>query len=733
MIFRFGFGEVFEPQTGKGIEEDGFWGFLGDPVVLQVGAAILFLLVFLRFFWVLKRSLRRTRARKQLTDYLEAVENVFSGDAKSAVPKLERVLSVDPENLGARLALARAHLDLKRPAEAHRRNLEAIEVFGAEGAGVEFAMIRSLIAAGEEGEALERLERAEERFPNDKALLELSWELHEECGLFELAVRAGKKILAERPNEENRKRLARTSAKAGTHFLERGKEKEALIYFKESLSLNSDEIQAKRGILALDPRKGEGGIEHSLLSFESKDLKDGAPQHSLEKVGESACPVFPDAWRDVLTDAQCPACHAPRNPDWEHCRSCGDAGPSVYSNENYLRVLANPGEALDGIERNETWIRTQLEKAQLGDEKALKELEGAGEDCLQQLIHFLCTTPQPLPSLFGLCLKLSKKNPDVFIQAVKRFGEDPSGFWDFLRFETPGRSLLAELVGDLGSTALEAFRRERDSAESLSKPQSRSMILDYFIGLKDAQEFDALFARFSPFEILRHLNQSSPSRVADLMVVLAASEGPSRSLFVEEALGCEEGLLLALVRARGEARESIMKWVLAKGPRPSLIYRLVEDLDKDDTGVLERVLNGFAWEGRKIMVERFADPRLSARCSEILRRVLLHAGPGVIADLCRCFGSAPAPSDDRIRSLMACFGEDAIPEILRAYKQHKGLLAFLGIQQNLARHAKSLLLRVLAQVDPRRESFGEIEAVEKDPELLSLARFLCSQKGNPNA
>ncbi len=712
-----------EQDIGKEAGGSSLWGLLGDPVFLQVGAALLFLLVLLRIFWVLKRSLRRTRARKRLTDYLEAVENVLSGDPKSAVPKLERVLSDDPENIGARLALAGAHLDLQRPAEAHRRNLEAIEIFGAEGAGVELAMIRSLIAAGEEGEALERLEKAEKLFPGDKALLELSWQLHEECGFFQAAVRAGKKVLADMPSERNRKRLARTSAKAGTFLLERGKKEEAFSLFQESLGLNPDDIQAKRGILSLEPGRGETWLKEPLLPLGNQESPKGLEEY----------PLSSGIWRDVLTDAKCSVCHAPRNPEWDQCRSCGDEGPSIYSHEGFLRVVSNPGEKLDGIERNSAWLQIQLEKAQNGDEAALNELESTGEEGLPLFLRFLCTTPQPLQGLFSLCLRLARKNPQFFLKAVRRFEEDQSGFWDFLRLETPGRRIIGELVGSLGPPALDVFRKERDLAESLSKPQRRSMILDFFVGLKDPEEFDSLFARFSPFEILRHLNQSSPSRVADLMAVLASSDGPSCSLFMEEALGCEEALILALRRTQNDSQERILHWIQAKGPRPSLIHRLVEEMDHEPTAVLEKALGCFALDGRKVLVERFADPCLSPQCSQALQRVLLEAGPGVIADLCRCFGSAPAPSDDRIRSLLVQFGAEAVPEIFRAYKQHKGLLAFLGVQQNLARHARSLLLRVLAQVAPNEKTFLEIESFEKDPELLSLIRFLRTRDGGRDA
>ncbi|GEM_PF-2743420 len=715
--------EGFAWGQSQGAGEQNFWSFLSDPTFLQVGVALLFLLVLLRVAWVLKKSLRRTRARKRLTDYLEAVESVLSGDAKSAVLKLERVLSEDPENLGARLALAKADLELHRPAEAHRRNLEAIEVFGAEGAGVEYAMIRSLIAAGEEGEALEHLKAAASRFPGDQDLLELSWELHENCGLFEAAIRAGKKVYSNRPNNENRMRLARTFAKAGAFFLERGKKKEALESFKESLSLNSDEIQAKRGYLSLNPTEGEKLLGQPLFVLKENELPpDGrAPQPSLDPLGE------------IFTDAECPVCHAPRNPEWESCKSCGDNAPSVYAHDQYMRVVPNPRETLDGIERNESWLQLQLEKIQHGDEGALSELEAAGERSLPLLLRFLCTTAHPQQSLFDLCLRFAQKNPQAFLQAIKNFKNNRSGIRDLLGLETPGRNLIADLVGSLGGSGLEAFRKERDSAEALSHPQRRSMILDYFIGLKDAEEFDALFARFSPFEIIRHLNQSSPSRVADLMLALASSEGPSCSLFVEEALGCEDALILALGKSKGEVQKRILQWVLNKGPRPSLIHRLVEKLDQDNVEIIETALNGFALEGRKVLVERFADPRLPPRCSAVLQRVLLQAGPGVIADLCRCFGSAPAPSDDRICAVLVQFGVEAVPEILRAYKQHRGFLAMLGIQQNLARHARSLLLRVLAQIAPKSQAFLEIESFEKDPELLSLVRYLRTQEGGSSA
>ena len=723
-----------QDHQANGISSGHSWTSLGDPLFLQVGVGLLLLLVLFRVFWVLKRSLHQTRARKRLIEYLEAVESVFSGDAKSAVPKLERVLSDDPENLGARLALARAQLQLQRPAEAHRRNLEAIEVFGAEGAGVELAMIRSLIAAGEESEALERLESVEDRFPGIPAIWELSWELHEECGLYEKAVRAGKKVLAERSREEIRKRLARTTAKAGTLLLQRGEKKKALAFFKESLGLNPEEIQAQRGLLALDPNNGQRILESSLLTLENSGRKPAGSE--LSKVGKSKQEegiLQQIHIGDLLTDAECPSCHAPRNPERNQCQSCGDDSPSIYAHESYSRVISNPGETLDGIEQNEAWIGLQLEKAQKGEESVLEELEATGSHCLPSLLRFLCSTPQPLQSIFDLCLRLGRKFPEDFLQAIHGLMGDKGGFWDFLRLEAPGKKVIRDLVCNLGTSALPAFREERDSSEALSKPQRRSMILDFFLGLKDPTEFDSLFARFSPFEIIRHLNQSNPSSVADLMVALASSESLSRSLFVEDALECEEALILALERSTDNARKTIMQWIVTKGPRTSLIHRLVEKLDSQDPEPFEAALRAFALDGRKVLVERFADPSLSNRCSDSLQRVLLQAGPGVIADLCRCFGSAPAPSDDRIRSLLVHFGPAAIPEILRAYRQQRGFLSLIGFQQNLARHARSLLLRVLHQIDPQGECFKTIESFEKDPELLSLIRYFHLQDGGDHA
>ena len=170
--------------------------FLEDPVVLEVTAVTLLALLLLWFFLSLRSSLRSLHGRRQLVDYLDGLEALLAGDPERARNRLTPVVEIDPENLGARLALGEALYKLDNPAEAHRQHIEAHQVFQAESPSVHLSLSKDLRKAGEHLDALGHLDKAIDKRPRDEKLLQESWSLREEMGRFEEAFAAGQLLFS---------------------------------------------------------------------------------------------------------------------------------------------------------------------------------------------------------------------------------------------------------------------------------------------------------------------------------------------------------------------------------------------------------------------------------------------------------------------------------------------------------------------------------------------------------
>ena len=242
----------------------GVLDWLEDPLVLEVAAISLGVILILGMIWSVRSSLTKLHGRRHIVKYLDGIEAALAGDPKMAAALLGEVVTADPENLGARLYLGDALRKLGRPVEAHRQHVEAREVSENDGPALQLRLIQDLHAAGESADALDRLEQALERWPRDRELLGEALEVFSSSGRFEDALRAGRSLQSSAPDSSRRERLASLACQVAYQRLQRGDRESAARFFREALTNDGEHELARIGLAIADPGQSEQRSERLL-------------------------------------------------------------------------------------------------------------------------------------------------------------------------------------------------------------------------------------------------------------------------------------------------------------------------------------------------------------------------------------------------------------------------------------------------------------------------------------
>ena len=712
-----------------------------DPLVLEVFFFSLVTCVILYFLVSFRAKLNALRGRKQLRSYLEGVEACLAGDFEKARELLHPVVEADPENTAARLTLGDALFELDSPSEAHRQHMEAKQVFDAEGPLVHLALARDLRAAGSWPEAVEHIDLALEESPKDEAILREAWSLKEEAGLFPQALEAGRVMFAKIGGSEIRRRLAATAAKAGKASLAHGRRDKARQYFRESLGFDPDNLDARKGLLILEPDKT---LEAELLAVEGKGtaLEDVVLPADRALVGGRGPSSFDQAARRVLAlfpEAICPFCGTAWLENGSQCQSCKRETTPVYAEAEMAARVDNPDALADEIEENEAWFRLLARRMRDGDEAAIVEVLGAGNAALLGIMAVLLeegdvNNDKGEGRLASVLVTQGTKHPNALLEARNMLKQKSRSVLEFFSPSPDIDDRLAPIFRHLGKEALPSFERLLGDATALADRGIRRLIIDYFLGLADIEVFEKLAARYSPVEIVRHLNRVPPQELAALVAAMPAGESFLRdAILLDPNLDQDEALVLALAKTGEDSVARFQDLFAQRGASRDLLAALVTMLGNEDHGAkrAELMLESFLPTTVHQLVAGFADPDACPAALIRLERLLLAAGSKAVVELIRVFGSAPSEVDDRTIQLIAALGKTAVHELELAYQQQ---LSLLGRIQNVVllrgRHPRGCLIRALGLIRDccAETALGKLLEEESDPELLSLVRETLRQK-----
>ncbi|MEZ5989608.1 MAG: tetratricopeptide repeat protein [Planctomycetota bacterium] len=692
--------------------------FLTDPRVLEVAAIAAILTLVLWLLLSLRRSIRSLHGRRQLVSYLDGLEALLSGDPERAKKRLAPVVEADPENLGARLALGEALYALDRPAEAHRQHFEAQQVFQAEGPTMLLSLARDLRKAGEHGEALDHLDRALDKKPRDEVLLEESWSLREEMGRYEEAYEAGARLLPRSDDQARRRRLAQTAALAGQCRLVDGDRGQARRWFRRSLELDPDNLCARRGRLLCEPELALSGLEQDATALPATTGAAAAlpaPLATAERL-LALCP-----------EAVCPSCGAERElGDERPCPACAAATPPRFVVAGSTAVLDDPQALCDEIEESDAWFERLAARAATGDEDAREDLVDAGGRALCQLLTVWLDLrdERGKQRLELLLVELGTRHVEELLAARKALRERRNRVLDLLAGARNLDRELGRVFRGLGWEALPRFERLLEEGEGLADPGLRGLVIDYFLGLGDLQVFEKLAPRYSPVEIVRHLNQVPPQDLVPLFRKLP--EGPSflrDALLLDPNLDQDRALVEAYAACEDEAAPRFEELFAELGPSRDLWTGLVGLLDRDEParGRAATLLALHASASVRYLVPPFVDPERDEGTLARLADLLRLAGGACVHELVRAFGSSPSRVDQRCIGLLASLGPTAVPALVQAYATHLTLLGKLQSALFRGRHPRACLVEALARVPgPEAEAaLVQLQGRESDADLGS--------------
>lgn len=719
---------MFEPMTQKAGEATGdsslqvLLDFLEDPVVLEVALLSLLAILFVWLFFSLRSSLRSLQGRRQLVDYLDGLEALLAGDPERARKRLTPVVEIDPENLGARLALGEALYELDNPAEAHRQHIEAHQVFQAESPSVHLSLSKDLRMAGEHGDALMHLDKAIEKRPRDEKLLQESWSLREEMGRYDEAFAAGQLLFSKEETEAHRRRLAQTAAKAGEHALGRGENREARDWFQKALHLDSENLAARRGSLMLEPRELEAAASY----LPEAALLVGGDRHQASQLPAS----LENTLLSLFPEAECPRCGAARGIEKTGaCPSCESMDLPVFPCDQGLLRFEDPEALLDEIEENRGWFERLARRCAAGEEEAREEIrEASGKAILPLLVVYLAEPKGPgREALAQLLVELGNRHPGELLSARIWMKESRNKVLDFLTGVPNLDRELGTLFRRLGSEALPAFQDLLDHGVGLEDPGLRELVIDYFVGLGHLSSFERLAPRYSPVEIVRHLN-----RVPAQDLVPLIQEMPEGSSFLRDAilmdpnLDHDEALVEAFARCPEDVVNRLGALIEDLGPSRDLLTGMVGLLAREPSVALRArgILEAHVVKALKYIVAAYADPASQECALPHLEALLLDAGPLSVRELVRVFGASPSYSDDRCIHLIAQLPDEAIASIQEAYEQQVSLIGKLQSVLFRGRHPRRCLIRALEENSSPRAlpALRSLVQAENDAELSSLLR-----------
>jgi tetratricopeptide (TPR) repeat protein len=636
------------------------WSLGAEPGVVEVLLAATVLAVVLVLWWRLA----------PLLDYLLGVEQALHGDLRGAQKRLASVVDADPENHYARLLLGKVLAELGEPAKAHTQHLYLQRAFGIDSPENDLLLAHSLLGAGMPAEAAAAAERALQRAPERADGWEFVYRARLQNGDFDGAAIAGKRLLDLLRDGGRRAQLgsdlARTLAQAGAERLRRGDTAAATTALQQAARLHPESDALP--LLAARLEAARDGVERTARAR----LADAPEAGALVPVGRavalpvaSGLPMATLAGLSVPSRWTCRACGAPLPGSLGQCPRCHSRAPALLQEPALVAQLASASHTMDAIDQNDVYVQ-RLVRSLLdgqGAERAtargeLLELrEAAVEELLRQAWHrtgeaqeaaielLRAMGPAIAPSLFAASDALEQQRlfPVGSRSPAALVGRIVQGF---------DRSALPH-VGPLFSSA---------------RPEHRKILIDFFLGLADLDQFQLVLERFPPLEILGRLNKCDSDVLRRFLQAVPAGHFVAESLLLEPAFYREDEVLAAIPGARDPA--VLTRSLLRRGPSRTLTKALIAALDEPEfAAVAQRILGELGAPVVDHVLAAFTDFERSAAERHRLGEVLTDIGVPAVEELCSSFAPEPAAFDDELGRILVAIGDPAVPALRDAYER----------------------------------------------------------------
>lgn len=668
-----------QPVAGDG----SFWQWLlalgREPGVVEFLLTALVLGAVVLCWWRLARLVRNAQSRAALGDYLLGVEQALHGDLGGAHRRLAAVVARDPENHYARLLLGKVLAERGAPEEAHQQHVCLKTAFGIDSLDNELLLARSLLAAGLAREAADTAERALQRAPEQAAGWDFVYRARLQSSDLEPALAAGRRLLGLLRDGTARRRfaddLASTLAAAGSERLQRGDAAGAAAMLQDARRLSADAVGVP--LLAARLEASTAGVPSTVQRL----LTDGAATAALVPLGSAAAiaapavlPMAALAGLEPPARFCCRACRAPLADAVAECPRCRAVRPATLREPRLVDELASPLQAMDAIDVNDAHVQRLVRRV----------LEGPGDGRAAARTELLELRELAVPQLLRAAWQQSGTAQDAAVEVLRAMGPAiaPSLFAasDALQQERLlplGSRSPAALVGRIVQGFDRAALPHVQPLFASARPEHRKILIDFFLGLADLDQFQLVLERFPPVEILHRLNKADGDVLRRFVQAVPRGHFVAETLLVEPTFDRDDELLAAIPGAADP--DVLIGVLLRRGPTRGLGKVLVGALAEPSlAGVAERVLVELGPGMLEHVLVAFGDPECSPGERVRLARVLVLGGAAASALVVDCFGPEPTALDDELRAVLAGIGDAAVPVLQAAYG-HQGWLERVSI------------------------------------------------------
>ncbi len=659
------------PTAPAPAADGSFWQWLFDlgqkPGVVEVALAVLVLGTAFMFWWRMAALVRDARSRQALADYLLGVEQALHGDLDGAHDRLTQVVANDPENHFARLMLGKVLAERGEPEQAHQQHVCLKTAFGIDSAENDLMLAHSLLLAGLPREAGDTAQRALQKAPERAAAWDFVYRARLQSGDFEAAQVAGKKLLDLLRDGKARREftvdLAHTQAQAG------------------DLRLRSGDVAGATALLGDAQRHGGNTAPVQLLAARLEVRRSGVPatvQALLANPDAATSQVpavavaakhrtegLPLAALGGLAPSRftCRACKAPLPDRVAACPRCHASAPAELGEPRIVADLASPLQTMDAIDVNDAHVQRLV----------LRLLDGTGDEARLARAELLELREIAVLALLRAAWNQSGSTQDKAIEVLRAMG--PSIAPDLFsasdelgsqRILPLGSRSPAALVGRVIQGFDRAALPHVEPLFASAKAEHRKILIDFFLGLHDLQQFQLVLERFPPMEILHRLNKADAEVLRRFLQAVPRGHFVAESLLREETFHRDEELLAAIPGAAD--REVLVAVMRARGPSRSALTVLLAGLSTAELAdTAEQVLSELGPGALDHVLAAFADPEQGASERRRLQRVLVRLGGAAATAVCDSFGPEPTALDDELRAILVGIGAAAVPVLQAAY------------------------------------------------------------------
>ncbi len=677
------------PQQPAHTDSGSFWQSLllwcREPGVVEIllASTVVFSLLFV--WWRLARLVTGARSRQAIEDYLLGVEQALHGDLRGALERLQRVVSLDPENHYARLQLGKVLAELGEPAQAHQQHLYLQRAFGIESVENDLLLAQSLLGAGFATEAAEAAERALQRAPERAAGWEFVYRARLQTGDFEAAAQAGRRLLELVREGPQRVRLsadvARTLAQSGVQRLLHGDQEGAGAMLQQARRIDgsSDAVP----LLAARLDAVQAGVERTVqaLLAETAGTADGLVPMAGGRLPATLCspdarglPVSTLAGLAATSRWSCRACGVPLPRAVAECPRCLASAPALLQEPQLTTSIESPTHTMDAIEVNDAHVQRLVRTL----------LEAEGEPRATARAQVLELRERAVEELLRQAWHQSGDAQEAAIDVLRAMGPTiapalftASDALEQARLLSVGSRSPAALVGRIVQGFDRAALPHVEPLFASARPEHRKILIDFFLGLADLAQFQIVLERFPPMEILHRLNKADSEVLRRFLRAVPPGHFVAETLLLESTFYRDEEVLAAIAGASHP--EVLVEVLVRRGPTRSLTKVLIVALsDQGLSEVAARVLGQLGEAALDHVLAAYTDPELGR--DERVRLATLLAGSGVpaVERLCASFGPEPTALDDELLAILVRIGNAAVAPLQAAYG-HSGWLEKVSI------------------------------------------------------